>query len=46
MNTKTFLWILGTVIGICLVLTVAHLIYAVDAYSRASIIQFVAKELW
>jgi len=25
---------------------VAHFAYAADAYTRASIIQFVAKELW
>jgi len=46
MKTKTFLWVLGILLGVCLVLTVAHFAYAADAYTRASIIQFVAKELW
>ncbi|MBR5868842.1 MAG: hypothetical protein IKZ21_05295 [Clostridia bacterium] len=46
MKNKTFLWVLGILVGVCLILTVAHLAYAADAYSRASIIQFVAKELW
>ena len=46
MKTKTFLWVLGGVIGLCVLLTAAQWIYAADAYTRASIIQFVAKELW
>lgn len=34
------------VIGICLILTILHLIYAVYAYQHCSIIEFIAKELW
>ena len=46
MKTKTFLWALGILLSVCILLTAAHLVYAADAYTRASIIQFVAKELW
>lgn len=38
--------VIFAVIGICLALTVAHLIYAVYAYQHCSIIEFIAKELW
>ena len=31
---------------LCALLTVAHMLYAIDAYSRTSIIYFIAKELW
>ena len=34
------------VIALCLLLTVAHVIYAVYAYQHSSIIYFIAKELW
>lgn len=46
MNDRTFIRLLLWVIGICLVLTLAHTIYAVYAYQHGSIIQFIAKELW
>lgn len=46
MNDRTFLKILISLIGVCLLLTVAHLIWAVWAYQHSSIIQFIAKELW
>ncbi len=35
-----------TVLGICLALTAAHLIYTVYAYQHCSIIYFIGKELW
>lgn len=46
MNTRTFTKVILAVIGVCLVLTVAHSIYAVYAYKHCSIIYFIAKELW
>ena len=30
----------------CLLLTAAHFLYAAYAYEHASIIQFIARELW
>ena len=46
MNDRTFFKILIALVGVCLILTVAHLIWAVWAYQHSSIIQFIAKELW
>lgn len=46
MKDHTFTVLLLTLVGLCLALTVAHLIYAVWAYQHCSIIYFIAKELW
>lgn len=46
MKERTYLWVLLSVIGLCLVLTVAHMVYAVYAYQHCSIIEFIAGELW
>lgn len=46
MKDRTFVRVLLWVIGVCLVLTVAHMVYAVYAYQHCSIIEFIAKELW
>lgn len=46
MKHKTFLALLFAVLGICLALTVAHFIYAVEAYNHCSIIYFIGRELW
>ena len=46
MKKKTYYNILIAVVAICIVLTIAHLIYAIDAYQHCSIIYFIAKELW
>lgn len=46
MKDRTFKNILVIVVGICLILTIAHLLYAVYAYQHCSIIYFIAKELW
>ena len=46
MKERTFRILLFSVVGICLALTVAHLIYAVYAYQHCSIIYFIGKELW
>lgn len=46
MNDKTFAKVLIALVVLCAVATVAHICYAVYAYQHASIIQFIAKELW
>lgn len=46
MSSRTFRAVLCMVIGIGIVLTIAHLAYAVYAYQHCSIIYFIAKELW
>lgn len=46
MKEKTFQWMLISVAAVCVLLTVAHLVYAVYAYQHCSIIQFIAEELW
>ena len=46
MNTKTFRIVFAAVLGLCLLLTAAHFAYAVYAYEHASIIRFIAGELW
>lgn len=46
MKDRTYLRVLLCVIGPCLVLTLAHMVYAVYAYKHCSIIEFIARELW
>ncbi len=46
MSARVFTKMMICVIALCLVLTLAHIIYAVYAYQHCSIIQFIAKELW
>lgn len=46
MKDITFTRILIFIVVICVLLTAAHLIYAVYAYQQCSIIEFIAKELW
>lgn len=46
MKDRTFMRVLICVIAVCLVLTVAHVLYAAVAYQNSSIIQFIAKEPW
>ena len=46
MSNKLFYRILFVVLAICLTATIAHLIYAIDAYQHCSIIYFIGKELW
>ncbi len=46
MKEKTFWTVLCFVIAVCLVLTIAHFIYAIYAYQHCSIIYFIGKELW
>ena len=44
MKQKTYYNILIAVVAVFLVLTVAHLIYAINAYQHCSIIYFIGKE--
>ena len=46
MKDLTFRIVLWSVLGVCLALTAAHLVYAIYAYRHCSIIYFIAKELW
>ena len=46
MSEKCFRLTLTGVVAACLTATVAHFVYAVYAYQHASIIYFIAKELW
>ena len=46
MKEKTFLTLLYTIVALGVILTVAHAIYAINAYGNSSIIHFVSKELW
>lgn len=46
MNRKAFSVLLGVVLSLCIILTVAHVAYVVYAYNHSSIIYFIAKELW
>ena len=46
MKERTYFRVLIAVVGLCLALTVAHLIYTVHAYQHCSIIYFISKELW
>lgn len=46
MKKKTFLILLVSLTALCTALTIAHAVYAVDAYDRSSIIEFIARELW
>lgn len=46
MDEKRFFKILVSVVIICSLLTLLHMIYGIFAYKQSSIIQFIAKELW
>ncbi|MBQ6568780.1 MAG: hypothetical protein IJL87_00835 [Clostridia bacterium] len=46
MNKRTFLIVLYSLIALCLLLTAAHVVYAILAYQHSSIIEFISKELW
>lgn len=46
MKERTFFRILFLLVCVCIVLTVAHFIYAIYAYEHCSIIYFIGEELW
>jgi hypothetical protein len=46
MSAKTYSRLLTALLIVCIVLTAAHFIYAFYAYGHASVIYFIAKELW
>lgn len=46
MKDRTFSIVLYVLLGVCILLTLAHFIYAIYAYQHCSIIYFIGKELW
>lgn len=46
MKQRSFLILLASVAALCLLLTLAHLLYAAYAYQHCSILGFVGRELW
>lgn len=46
MREKTFTALFLALVLLCVLVTAAHLAYAVWAYQHSSIIYFIAKELW
>ena len=46
MKPKTFRILFAAVLGLCLLLTAANFACACYAYEHASIIQFIAREMW
>lgn len=46
MKNRTFMTLLTAVVGVCLILTIAHICYDIYAYQHCSIIYFIGKELW
>ncbi len=46
MKAKHFRRLALAVMGLCLILTIIHMIYAIHAYQHCSIIYFIGKELW
>lgn len=46
MNDRMFRIALFALIGLGLALTIAHVAYAIYAYQHASIIPFIAGEIW
>ena len=46
MTDRVFFRVLLAVVAVCMLLTLAHFLYAVYAYQHCSIIYFIGKELW
>ncbi len=46
MKDRTFWIVMYAVLAVCVVVTLAHFLYAVYAYQHCSIIPFIGKELW
>ena len=46
MKDRTFSIVLYVLLGVCILLTLAHFIYAIYAYQHCSIIYFIGKEMW
>lgn len=45
MKDRIFYRVLIAVVAVCLVLTLAHMVYGIYAYQHCSIIEFIAREL-
>lgn len=46
MEDRKFLILFGVIVGVGLLFTIIHLVYACVTYPNASIIQFIAREWW
>ena len=46
MKPKTFAIILFAVLIVGIAVTTFHLIHAVNAYQHASVVEFIAREIW
>lgn len=46
MKQRSFLILLSVVVGVCLLLTLAHFLYVLYTYQHCSILGFVGRELW
>ena len=46
MKQRTFRLLFYGLVALCLLLTAAHFAYDWYAYEHASIVQFIARELW
>ena len=46
MKSRTFLFVVLSLLAAGVLATVFHLIYAYQAYQNCSIIQFIAGEMW
>ena len=46
MIVKKFYIIFASILGIGLLITIAHVIYVCNVFENASIIQFIAREWW
>ena len=46
MSDKAFYRFLFVLVFVLMALTVAHMVYALNAYHNSSIISYIAKEIW
>ena len=46
MKQKTYTILLAVIAALGLLATVLHIVYAANAYEHASIIEFIAREVW
>ncbi len=46
MSNKVYAWVLAVTLLLCVVGTVAMILYTVDAYEHSSIVHYIASERW
>ena len=46
MSDRKFVILLAVLLAVCVIVTLCHLVYVIDAYKSCSIIYFIGKELW